>query len=150
MVSYMPEGFTAVTPYLLVPDVDAQLAFMAKAFGATVNMKMTMPDGRTGHAEVTMYGAKVMMGHGGGRCAPLQAMLYVYVPDVDAVFAAALAAGGTTEMPVVDQFYGDRNGTVRDPNGNQWSIGTRKEALTAEEIGRRMMAMPKPAEPAKS
>jgi PhnB protein len=143
MVHYKPEGFTAVTPYLVVPDVDAQLAFMAKAFGAAENMKMTMPDGKAGHAEVTMYGAKVMMGRGGPLCAPLTAMLYVYVPDVDAVFAAAVAAGGTVEMPLADQFYGDRNGTVRDPNGNQWSIGTRKEILTPEEIGKRMMAMPK-------
>jgi PhnB protein len=140
-VKPIPDGFTAVTPYLIVPDVDAQCDFLHKAFGAVINFKMPMPDGKAGHAEVTINGAKIMMGRSMGQYPPMPVMLYLYVTDVDAVFAQAVAAGGKAANPVADQFYGDRLGMVTDPHGNQWSIATHKQDLTPEQIAENMKKM---------
>jgi PhnB protein len=67
--------------------------------------------------------------------------LLVYVPDADAVFARAVAAGAAAQRPVADQFYGDRSGTLVDPFGHVWSIATHKEDVSAEEMSRRMQSM---------
>lgn len=64
--------------------------------------------------------------------------LMLYVNDVDATFAKALAAGATVRRPVADQFYGDRMGTLVDPYGHVWSIGTHREDVSVEEMQRRM------------
>ena len=69
----------------------------------------------------------------------------IYVPDVDAAFARAIAAGATVKRPVADQFYGDRTGTLADPFGHVWSIGTHVEDVSPEEIDRRFKEMMKPA-----
>lgn len=67
--------------------------------------------------------------------------LMIYVPDVDAAFARALAAGAEQARPVEDQFYGDRSGTVKDPYGYQWTLATHIEDVSTEEAQRRMEAM---------
>ncbi len=64
----------------------------------------------------------------------------IHVPDVDAAFAKALAAGGTQTRPVADQFYGDRSGTMRDPFGYQWTLSTHIEDVAEDELQRRMAA----------
>jgi PhnB protein len=133
-----PDGFTAVTPYLVVPDVKGQMNFLARAFGASEAFKMQMPDGSISHADMVVFGAHVMMGQAGAHHPPVPAMLYLYVEDCDTVHAKALAAGGALDQPVRDQFYGDRSGSVKDANGNIWWIATHKEDLSPEEIGRRM------------
>ena len=66
--------------------------------------------------------------------------LMIYVPDVDAAFARAVAAGATEVRPVADQFYGDRSGTLKDPFGHQWTLATHIEDVSAEEGQRRMEA----------
>lgn len=143
----VPDGYTAVTPYLVVRDARAQLEFVTKAFGATVVHKMEKPDGSIGHADVTVFGAHVMMGQAGGGHGEMPAMIHLYVADADAVHAKAVAAGGTVDMPVADQFYGDRGGSVRDVNGNVWWISTHREDLPPEELDRRMKAAHAPAAP---
>ena len=134
----IPDGFTSVTPYLVVPDVKTLIEFLTKAFDATVHTKMEMPAGGIAHADLVVFGSHVMMGQSGAHHPPVPAMLYLYVEDADAVHARALAAGGTVDQPVKDQFYGDRSGSVKDSNGNIWWIATHKEDLSPEEIGRRM------------
>jgi uncharacterized glyoxalase superfamily protein PhnB len=75
-----------------------------------------------------------------GDFAPMPAMLYLYVRDVDAVYHQAVAAGAITLMEPADQIYGDRNAGVKDPAGNLWWIGTRKEDVPPAELARRIEA----------
>jgi PhnB protein len=138
MAKPVPDGYSVVTPYLVVNDAKAQIEFLTRAFDATLRMKLDMPDGSVGHAEMTVFGGLVMMGQAGPQHPPMPAMIHLYVADVDAVHARAVAAGGTVHTPVRDQFYGDRSGSVRDANGNVWSIATHTEDLTPDEIKARM------------
>jgi PhnB protein len=137
MATEIPEGYTTVTPYLIVKDVKAQLDFVTKAFGAVVHMKLQMPGGAIGHCDASINGAHVMMGQAGPGHAEMPCMIHLYVEDCDAVYAQALAAGGVADMPVKDQFYGDRGGSVKDVNGNTWWISTHKEDLSEAQIGQR-------------
>ena len=106
---------------------------------------MPGPDGVIGHAEVRIgdsivmladefpsMGAKSPQSLGGS---PVGLMLYV--PDCDAVVTRAVAAGATLERPLQDQFYGDRSGTIVDPFGHKWTIGTHLEDITPEEMEKR-------------
>ena len=68
----------------------------------------------------------------------MQSMLYLYVPDCDAAYAKAIAAGAGKVMEPMNQFYGDRSGGVLDPFGNQWWFGTRNEGISSEELAKRM------------
>jgi PhnB protein len=136
-VKSIPDGFTTATPYLHVRDAAAAIAFWKNAFGAEETMRMSMPDGKIGHAEVRIGNAIIMLAHtlGGtsfGMC--------LYVDDCDAVFQKALAAGATELRPMIDQFYGDRSGTVVDPFGHVWTIATHQEDVSAAEMEARMAA----------
>ena len=137
MAKPIPEGYTTVTPYLIVRDVKAQLDFVTAAFGAVVHTKLQMPDGSIGHCDVSINGAHIMMGQAGPQHREMPTMLHLYVEDCDALHASALAAGGTPDMPVADQFYGDRGGSVKDGNGNVWWISTHKEDLSEAQIRQR-------------
>ena len=148
MAKAIPDGYTAVTPYLIVKDVAAQLDFCTRAFGAVTHSKMQRPDGSIGHCDVSVNGAHVMMGQAMQKMSPMPTMLYLYVPDVDVVHAKALAAGAALDMPVTDQFYGDRAGSVRDANDNIWWIATHKEDLSDAQIAERMQAQFSNAAPA--
>jgi PhnB protein len=138
MAKPIPDGYTSVTPYLIVRDVKAQIEFVTKAFDAKVNLKMEMPDGSVGHVDVSIFGSHVMMGQAHGPNPAMPTMLYLYVADADTVHARALAAGATLDTPVKDQFYGDRGGSVRDSNGNVWWIATHGEDVSEDELRRRM------------
>lgn len=139
-VSYMPEGFSTVTPYLVVRDAAGLIEFLERTFDATELDRTVAPDGRIMNAIVLVGASRVMMGEvaAGGPTRP--AMLYVYVPDVDAIYRRALAAGATSISEPADMFYGDRHGGVEDAYGNQWWIATRKEVVTPEELRRRVAA----------
>ena len=146
--SPVPEGYHAVTPYLIARNASAAIEFYKKAFGAEEVYRLAMPDGRVGHAELRIGGSVVMLADefpemGAKSPAALggtPVSLLLYVADSDAVAAGAVAAGAKVKRPVVDQFYGDRSGTFEDPFGHVWTIATRKENLTPEEIGRRAAA----------
>jgi uncharacterized glyoxalase superfamily protein PhnB len=140
-VKPIPDGFTAVTPYLVVPDVDAQVDFMEKALGAKLHYKMPMPGGKTAHAEMSINGAIIMMGAAGGAYPPMPSTIYLYVNDVDAAYEQAVKAGGKPSQPVADAFYGDRVGNIIDPHGNQWCIATHKHDYTPEQIAENMKKM---------
>ena len=136
-VNPIPEGYHTVTPYLVVEDVDRLLDFLQAAFDATEKERVPGQDGQTGHAEVLIGDSHVMMGRAQQEIPVLPCMLYVYVPDTDATYARALAAGAESMQEPADMFYGDRNATVKDPTGNLWCIATHQQNLTSEELAER-------------
>jgi PhnB protein len=144
-VKPIPDGYHAITPYLVVRGAAAALEFYARAFGAKELFRIDMGGGKVGHAEIEIGDSIVMLAdehpemgfrspqaYGG---TPVTLMLYV--EDVDARVQQAVAAGAKLLRPVVDQFYGDRSGTLVDPYGHIWTIGTHKEDLSPEELQRR-------------
>jgi uncharacterized glyoxalase superfamily protein PhnB len=136
----IPDGYHTVTPYITVQDVRKLLDFVRQALGAEVTFQMPGPDGGIAHAEFRVGDSMVMCGQARGEWPAMPATLYLYVPDVDAVFQRAVAAGGEVVRPVTDQFYGDRSGGVKDPCGNQWWVATHVEDVSMEEMGRRAAA----------
>ena len=145
MAHYIPSGFTAVTPYLVVTDVEGELAFMQQVFGATELYRIPGPGGAPMHVELQIGGARIMVGRARNAADVVTGMVCVYLPDVDAAFARATAiAGATVAMPLADQFYGDRSGAVRSANGVYWHLATHVEDLTPQQIHDRMAAMKHP------
>ena len=150
MVQAVPTGYAGVTPYLIIRDAARALEFYKKAFGAKELMRFPAPGGKIGHAEIKIGDGVIMladespeMGHKSPQTLGGTAItLMFYVPDVDAQFAKAVAAGGTVKQALKDQFYGDRSGTITDPFGHIWTIATHKEDVSPEEMQRRMAAMP--------
>ena len=150
MVQAVPTGYAGVTPYLIIRDAARALEFYKKAFAAKEVMRFPAPGGKIGHAEIKIGDGIVMladespeMGHKSPQALGGTAItLMFYVPDVDAQFAKAVAAGGTVKQALKDQFYGDRSGTITDPFGHIWTIATHKEDVSPEEMQRRMAAMP--------
>ena len=149
MVQPVPVGYHSVTPYLMVRDAARAIAFYRSAFGADEVMRFNSPDGRIAHAEVKIGDSHVMLADempdqgfvGPQTLGGAGVSLMLYVDDVDATFVQALAAGATVRRPVADQFYGDRVGTLADPFGHVWSIGTHREDVSVEEMQRRMASM---------
>jgi uncharacterized glyoxalase superfamily protein PhnB len=119
------------------------LDFLKQAFGAELtHPPMTKPDGTVGHAEVKIGDSRIMMGDASGsKSGAMPAVLYLYVPDCDALYRRALQAGATSISEPADQFYGDRHGGIMDPSGNQWWIATHKEDVSHEEMVKRAQAV---------
>ncbi len=145
-VKAVPEGFNTVSAYLIVPDATRALRFYAEAFGAETGLRMSGPEGRgTMHAEMRIGDSMVMLADENphmGTKAPASlggtpVSLALYVQDVDALFARAVSAGCTVVLPVMDAFWGDRYGKLKDPFGHEWGIATHKEDLSPAEIERR-------------
>ena len=147
-VAPIPAGYHAVTPYLSIRGAAEALEFYKMAFGAKEIMRMPGPDGKLGHAEISIGGSRIMLAD---EHPDIQALspktiggspvsIHLYVDDVDAAVERAVAAGAKLIRPVADQFYGDRVGGVEDPFGYRWFIATHKEDLTMDEIRRRAAA----------
>jgi PhnB protein len=141
VVKAIPEGYHTVTPYLVVSDAAKQIDFLKKAFGAKELHRSLGPDGKVAHAEVRIGDSAVMIGGARPGQAPVPSMLYMYFADADAVYKSAIDAGATSAMAPANQFYGDRNGMVKDAEGNQWCIATHIEDVSPEELQKRMQAM---------
>lgn len=118
---HKPIAYNSVSPYLVVRDVDATLAFLDAVFDAERLRRFARPDGSVMHAEVRIDDTVVMLG---GDAESRPAMVHVYVPDVDATYHRALVAGGTSLQEPLEKGDGDRRGAVGDPNGIQWWIST--------------------------
>jgi PhnB protein len=116
--------YRTVTPYLLVADADAELAFLKAAFGAVERDVSRKPDGTIMHAEIMIGDSLVMLGQAGGPWKPRDGSFYLWMEDVDAIYRRALAAGGTSESEPEDKPYGHRNAGVIDPNGLTWWIAS--------------------------
>jgi PhnB protein len=145
--SPVPAGYHTVTPQLTLDNAVKSIDWYKKALGAQEVSRFAGPDGKIMHAEIkigdshfmvndVMMGGKSPKAYGGSP-----ASFWIYVPDADKVFNGALAAGAKQlEGPMgamQDQFWGDRCGTLTDPEGYRWTIATRKEDLTPEEMNRR-------------
>ncbi|MDA0284505.1 MAG: VOC family protein [Planctomycetota bacterium] len=145
-VQPIPEGYHSLTAYLVCKGATAAMEFYRKAFGAEEVMKLEMPGGLIGHAEMQIGNSKLMLAD---ECEAASAPpvpgdsgvgFCLYVENCDETFARAIAAGGTEKRPLQDQFYGDRSGTLVDPFGHTWTVATHTEDLTPEEINERMAA----------
>ena len=154
VVRAIPEGYHSVTPYLVIDGAEDAIRFYTQALGATEVLRLPMGD-KIGHAEIRIGDSHVMLSdewpdmdiRGPKSRGGATSSLMVYVEDVDAAFARAVAAGATIERPVEDQFYGDRNGAIVDPFGHRWTISTHVEDVAEDEMQRRMQAFSQQAEP---
>jgi PhnB protein len=143
----VPEGYHTVTPSLTLDNAAEAIEWYKRALGAVENGRSVGPDGKIMHAELRIGNSVIMvhdamMGMKGPKAmggSPVA--LYVYVEDADAVFNKAVAAGAQVYPGPMgqmgDQFWGDRSGSFSDPHGYSWTIATRKEDLTEEEIKKR-------------
>ncbi|MEO8604887.1 MAG: VOC family protein [bacterium] len=147
----IPIPARALTPYICCRDAAQAIEFYKEVFGAVEIMRLTEPGGRIGHAELRIgedglmlsdeypeMGVKGPLAIGG-----TPVTLHLYVADADAVVTRAVAAGANVASPVQDQFYGDRAGTIVDPFGHRWNIGTRQEVVSAEQMSERFRHMTK-------
>jgi PhnB protein len=146
--SPIPDGHYTVTPQLTLDNADEAIDWYKKALGAEELSRLKDDEGRVMHAEIRLGNSRIMLndvmvGKGPKAFGGSPASLYVYVENSDSLFNRAVAAGGRVHGSMgalADQFWGDRSGTLIDPFGYQWTIATRKEDLTPQEMGQRRAA----------
>ena len=147
-VKPIPEGFHTITPSLIVRDAAKAIDFYKKALGAEELVRMPSPDGKILHAELKIGDSIIFlsdeMPHSPAKSPQtlggVTGVLNLYVHDVDKSFQRALDAGAKVAMPVADQFWGDRYGSLTDPFGYTWGLGTHKEDLNPQQMQERMKA----------
>ena len=148
-VQPVPEGYEGVTPYLAISGASKAIDFYKQAFGAVETMRIDQPDGRVGHADLTIGRAKIMLADefpewnslGPKARKGTSVTIHLYVEDADAFAQRAIAAGAKLLMPVQDMFWGDRYGLVEDPFGHQWSIATHVRDVSPEELQKAASSM---------
>lgn len=148
-VQAVPEDMHTVTPHLVCAGAAAAIEFYKKAFNAVEAGRLPGPDGRLMHALIRIEGSAVMLvdempewgalGPKSLKGSPVT--IHLYVADVDAVVARAVAAGAKITMPVADMFWGDRYGKIEDPFGHHWSVGTHIRDVTPEAMQQAMRNM---------
>jgi PhnB protein len=145
----IPDGYHTATPYLVITNAGKAIEFYKEAFGATERMRLPTPEGKVMHAEIKIGDSPIMLCD---ECPEWNALspqtiggtavsIMLYVEDVDAVVNRAVAAGAKLLMPVQDQFWGDRCGTIADPFGHKWTVATHTEDVSPEEISTRAKAL---------
>ena len=139
---YIPDGYTAVTPYLVAEDAARLIDFLVNAFGAVERLRIPGPDGAIRHAEVVTGGDAIML----CSVTPPQftltsAHINLYVADVDSTYARAVQAGAVSVQEPANQLYGDRGACITDPSGNTWSLSSPVEDITEEEVRNRLKAV---------
>ena len=145
----IPDGYEGATPYLCCKNATNALEFYKTAFDAKELLRMPMPDGKIGHAEIQIGGARIMLSDefpDWSCLSPLSiggsaTSVMIYFEDVDPVFERAVSAGAKVLQPVTDQFYGDRSCKLQDPSGHTWMFATHKEDVAPDELKRRAEAM---------
>ena len=138
--------YSPITAMLTVSDIKAAAAFYQKAFGFTKRGLMNGPDGKAIHGELTLRGTTIMltpeMPQMGSRSAKSvgasPSSLYLLTENVDKVVAKAVKLGATSKGPVMDMFWGDRCGTVVDPEGYVWMVATHKAEPTPQQMQKAM------------
>jgi PhnB protein len=145
----MSTEYRSLAPAIAVKDCAQAIEFYKKAFGAKERYRLIDPEsGKIGHAELTIHGSLLMLSDEypefnktpetlGG----VSAKFLIMCPDVDAAFARAIEAGAEVVIPVSTQFYGHRDGRVRDPFGHEWLLSQIVEEVSPEEMQRRWNAM---------
>ena len=147
-VAAVPAGYRTVTPMLVCRNAAGAMKFYEKALGARTLLSMPTPDGRVAHAEMQVGDSRIMLGDESpeqGARAPetvggSPVHIFLYVKDVDRLFASSVAAGAKVDMPPTDMFWGDRYGKFTDPFGHKWSVATHIEDVTPKEMQRRSAA----------
>ncbi|MGA8222890.1 MAG: VOC family protein [Candidatus Acidiferrales bacterium] len=144
-VKAIPEGYHSISPSLTCKDAPRAIEFYKNAFGATELMRSLTPDGKISHAELKIGDSIIFINDEMGPMSSAAAgtpkmSLFLYVEDADAAFHHAVAGGSRVDMPLENQFWGDRFGRITDPFGHEWGIATHVEDLTPEEIGKRAAA----------
>ena len=150
-VKPVPQGYHTATPYLIIDGAAKALDFYKKIFGATEKMRMPSPGGKVGHAEITIGDSMIMLADEHPEIGARSPRAFggsgvgimLYVDDVDTTVKKAVADGAKLVQPVEDKFYGDRTGTIEDPWGHTWHVGTHKEDVSEDEMKRRMASMAK-------
>jgi PhnB protein len=145
----IPKGYEGAVPYLCCKNATGALEFYKDAFGAIELMRMPMPDGKIGHAEIKLGGAIIMLSDEFPDCGCLSpdtiggsaTSVMIYLDDVDAFADRAIAAGAKVLEPVKDQFYGDRSCKLQDTSGHAWIFATHVEDVPPEEIAKRAKEM---------
>jgi PhnB protein len=134
----IPDGFHTITPNIIIDDVANAIEFYKKVFGAEEKVRLATPDGKIVHCELAIGDSRLNIGEAmeGWPAHPLLAQ--IYVADADAVFEQAVAAGAKVVTPMSDMFFGSREGRVSDCFGGTWTISTRKEIISTEEMQRRL------------
>ena len=148
-VKPIPDGFRSVTPHLVCAGAADAIEFYKKAFNATDEMRLPGPDGKLMHAQIRIGDSAVMLVDENpewGMLGPKSlkgtpVTIHVFVEDVDAFVARAVAAGAKITMPVADTFWGDRYGVLEDPFGHHWSVATHIRDMSLEEIQQAMSKM---------
>ncbi len=141
-VAPIPAGMHSITPHLVCEGAAVAIEFYKKAFGAIEHGRMPGPNGKLMHAQIQIGDSYVMLAddfpeYGGLGPKALKGSpvtIHLYVPDADAVYNQAVAAGATVRMPIADMFWGDRYGIVVDPCGHYWSIATHMRDMTPEQM----------------
>jgi len=152
----IPEGYHSITPSLTCKNAAAAIEFYKNAFGAKELFRMPAPDGRVAHAELQIGNSRFMVNDEFMPMATISAgirpvYLFLYVEDADSTFNSAVKHGAHPDMPLENQFWGDRFGKVTDPFGHQWGIATHVEDVAPAEMERRSKeAMAKMAAQAKA
>ena len=145
-VKPIPEGYHTLTPFLTVRNAVRAIEFYKQAFGAIERGVMKGPDGKVMHAELKIGDSIIMLSDEFPEFGALSPEsiggsplgLHIYVDRVDTAFDRAVKAGAKVEMPVMDQFWGDRYGKLKDPFGHKWSIATHVKDLSGDEMKRAM------------
>jgi PhnB protein len=145
----IPEGMHSLTPHLVCAGAADAIDFYKRAFNAIEQARMPGPDGKLIHAAVQIGDSTLMLVDENPQWGALgpkalkgsPVTIHLYVPDVDATVAQAVAAGAKVTMPVADMFWGDRYGQLEDPFGHRWSVATHTRDLTSEEIREGMAKM---------
>jgi uncharacterized glyoxalase superfamily protein PhnB len=151
--SAIPEGLHTITPQLTLDDAVTAIEWYKKALGAEETSRAAGPDGKIMHAELRIGDSRIMVndammgGKGPKALGGSPVSLWIYVEDCDALYHQAMAAGAQAAHGAMgglqDQFWGDRSGSFTDPAGYIWTIATRKEDLTPQEMQQRQDAFMK-------
>lgn len=134
---WQPDNYHTIDPYLPIKGAAEFIDFLKKTFDAKEDFRVPNPDGTIGHAEVRIGDSVLLMFDSKDAWPTTPAFLRIYVKDADATFKRAVETGAEPITEVMDSFFGERGGRVKDPLGNIWWIVTRVEDLEDTEKGRR-------------
>jgi uncharacterized glyoxalase superfamily protein PhnB len=142
----IPDGFHTLTPHLVYAGASDAIGFLKSAFGAVELSRLEGPGGKIMNAQLRIGNSMLMVvdefpdwgSFGPKALKGTPVTVHLFVEDVDAVVARAVAAGATVTMPVADMFWGDRYGVLQDPFGHQWSVATHQRDLSPQQIAEGM------------
>ena len=144
---YKPNGFSTITPNMIVKDVAKAVEFYTKVFGAEEVLRLKMPGGTVAHCELTIGDSRLNLGEAMAGWPEQPLLAQIHVTDSDATFALAIQEGAKELSPVQDMFFGSREGRVMDPFGNSWVIATQTKVVSAEDMQRFLDMLPTSQEP---